>query len=140
MVLIVIVMSVIVFIYATGTFSGLLTSTKLAPENFSIIAAGAPSSGSFNASAIQPTGSNPNSFPGGLTSCTGTITSTSGNLLVPPGASCTINGATVQSVYVNYGASLTMNAANAQGIYDNRSSSIMTVSYTHLTLPTICSV
>ncbi len=125
MVLIVIVMSAIVFVFATGTFGGLLTSTKLYPENFSIIAAGAPSSGIFNASAIQPTGSNPNSFPGGLTSCTGTITGTSGNVLVPPGASCTINGATVQSVYVNYGASLTLNAANAQGVYDNRSSSII---------------
>src|SRR4029077_18808966 len=124
MVLIVIVMSVIVFVFATGTFGGLLTGTKLAPENFTIVAAGGPSSGGVNVSAVQPTGSNPNSFPGGLTNCTGTITSTSGNLLVPPGASCTIKGATVQSVYVNNGASLALNGANAQGIYDNRSSSI----------------
>ena len=130
MVLIVIVMSAIVFIFATSTFTGLLAGPKLYPENFTIIAAGSPSAGGFNASAVQPTGSNPNSFPGGLTSCTGTITSTSGNLLVPPGASCTIKGATVQSVYVNYGASLTMNGANAQGIYDNRSSAITIINNT----------
>jgi hypothetical protein len=124
MVIIVVIMSVIVFVFASSTFGPLLTGTTIHPENFNIVAAGAPSSGGFNASTIQPNGSNPNSFPGGLASCTGTITSTSGNLLVPPGASCTINGATVQSVYVNYGASLTMNGANAQGIYDNRSASI----------------
>lgn len=124
MVLIVIIMSVIVFVFYNGVFGALLSPSGPHPENFSIIAAGAPSSGGFNATAIQPTGSNPNSFPGGLTSCTGTITTTSGNILVPPGASCNIVGATVQSVYVNYGAYLTMNHANAQGVYDNRSNSI----------------
>lgn len=124
MVVIVLVMSVIVFAFYSGVLGALLVGPTLHPEDFTIIEAGAPSSGGFNASAVQPTGNNPNSFPSGLTSCTGTITSTSGNLLVPPGASCTIVGATVQSVYVNYGASLTINGANTQGIYDNRSASI----------------
>jgi hypothetical protein len=132
MVVIVVIMSVIVFVFYTGVFGALLGSTRLYPENFNIVAAGAPSSGGFNASAIQPTGNNPNSFPGGLTSCTGTITGTAGNLLVPPGASCTINGATVQSIYVNYGASLTMSGANAQGVYDNRSASITITSNTKI--------
>ncbi len=123
MLMIVVIMSVIVFAFYSGVFGALLTGVSLHPENFTVVNAGAPS-GVLNASSVQPTGSNPNSFPGGLTNCTGTITGTSGNLLVPAGASCTIIGATVQSVYVNYGASLTLNGANAQGIYDNRSASI----------------
>ena len=124
MVVIVLLMTVIVYAFYSGVFTALLFGATIHPENFTIVGSGAPGSAGFNASAIQPTGSNPNSFPAGLTSCTGTITSNSGNLLVPPGASCTIIGATVQSVYVNNGASLTMSGANAQGIYDNRSSSI----------------
>ena len=125
MVLIVIIMSAIVFVFYTGVFGALLSPSGPHPENFSIIGAGAPSSGGFNPSAIQPTGTNPNNFPGGLTSCTGTINGgTAGNLLVPPGASCTINGATVQSVYVNYGASLTISGGNVQAINDNYSASI----------------
>jgi hypothetical protein len=132
MVVIVVIMSVIVFVFYTGVFGALLSNARLHPEDFSIVAAGAPLSGGFNASAIQPTGSNPNSFPGGLTVCTGTITGTAGNLLVPPGASCTINGATVQSVYVNYGASLTINGGSAQGIYDNRSASITLTNNAHI--------
>jgi hypothetical protein len=123
MVLVVLIMSVTVFVFYSGVFGALLSGASIHPENFIAVAAGAPFSG-FNASAVQPTGPNPNSFPGGLTICTGTITSTSGNLLVPPRASCTIIGATVQSIYVNYGASLTVNGANGQGIYDNRSASI----------------
>ena len=122
MVLVVLTMSAIVFVFYSGVFGALLTGASIHPENFTAVAAGTPSG--FNASAVHPTGNNPNSFPGGLTLCSGTITSTSGNLLVPPGASCTIIGATVQSVYVNYGASLTVNGANAQGIYDNRSASV----------------
>ena len=124
MVTIVVVMAAIVFLFYSGVFGALLGTVRLHPENFEIVASGAPSAGGFNATMIQPTGGNPNSFPGGLTTCTGTITSTSGNLLVPPGASCNIVGATVQSVYVNYGATLTMSSANAQGIYDNRSANI----------------
>jgi hypothetical protein len=123
MVVIVLSMSAIIFVFYSGVFGALLTGVRLNPENFTAVAAGAPVAG-FNASAVQPTGSNPNSFPGGLTVCNGTVTGTSGNLLVPPGASCTINGATFQSVYVNYGASLTVNGGNGQGIYDNNSASI----------------
>ncbi len=130
MVLVVLIMSVIVFAFYSGVFSALLTGANMHPEAFRIIESGAPSG--FNVSAVQPTGPNPNSFPGGLTICTGTITSTSGNLLVPPGASCSINGATVQSVYVNYGASLTMNGANGQGVYDNRSASINIINNSQL--------
>ena len=132
MVLIVLIMSVIVFAFYGGVFTALLSGSTVHPENFTIVGSGAPGSGGINASSVQPTGSNPNSFPGGLTSCTGTITTSSGNLLVPPGASCTIIGATVQSVYVNYGASLTMSGANAQGIYDNRSSTINIVNNTKI--------
>lgn len=132
MVVIVLIMSVIVFAFYGGVFSALLSGTSVHPENFTIVGSGAPGSGGFNTTAVQPNGSNPNSFPGGLASCTGTITTTSGNLLVPPGASCTIIGATIQSVYVNYGASLTMSGANAQGIYDNRSSNINIVNNTKI--------
>ena len=132
MVLIVLLMSVIVFVFYSGVFTALLFGATIHPENFTIVGSGAPGSGGFNASAIQPVGSNPNSFPGGLTPCTGTVTTTSGNLYVPPGAACRIVNAIVQSVYVNYGASLTMSGANAQGIYDNRSSSITIANNTNI--------
>jgi hypothetical protein len=132
MVLIVLLMAVIVFVFYNGVFTALLFGATIHPENFTIIASGAPGSGGFNASAIQPVGSNPNSFPGGLTTCTGTITTTSGNLYVPPGASCKIVGAIVQSVYVNYGASLIMSNVNGQGIYDNRSASIIIANNTQI--------
>jgi hypothetical protein len=123
MVLIVIIMSVIVFAFYHGVFGALLTGRSLHPENFSIIAAGAPASGLFNASAVQPTpGGHPFSTSG--TSCTGTITPLNVNYYVPPLASCTINGGTFQSINVNYGASLTINGGNLQAIDDNYSASI----------------
>ncbi len=124
MVVIVTLMSVIVFVFYSGVFGALLTGVALHPEDFSIVAAGAPASGAFNASAVQPTpGGNPHFSTNG-TPCTGTISTTVGNLYVPPGASCTINGATVQSINVNYGASLTINGGNLQAINDNYSASI----------------
>ncbi len=132
MVLIVLLMSVMVFVFYSGVFTALLSGATIHPENFTIVGSGAPGSGGFNASAVQPVGSNPNSFPGGLTSCTGTIAITSGNLYVPPGASCKIVGAIVQSVYVDYGASLVMSGVNGQGIYDNRSASISIANNTQI--------
>jgi hypothetical protein len=125
MVVIVVVMSVIVFVFYTGVFGALLGSVGMHPENFQIVASGAPSSGGFNVSSVQPTpGGNPH-FGTSYPTCTGTISGTAGNLYVPPGASCTINGATVQSIYVNYGASLTINGGNIQAINDNYSQSIV---------------
>jgi hypothetical protein len=131
MVLIVIVMSVIVFIFATTTFSGLLTGPKLYPENFSIIAAGAPSSG-FNISAVTPTPGGPPHFSTGGTPCTGTITPLNVNYYVPPGASCTINGGTFQSINANYGSSLTIIGGNLQAINDNYSASITVTGNAHV--------
>lgn len=132
MVLIVIVMSVIVFIFATGTFGGLLTGPKLYPENFSLIAAGSPSAGSFNASAIHPTPGGPPHFSTSGTTCTGTITPVNVNYYVPPGASCTINGGTFQSINVNYGASLTLNGGNLQAVNDNNSANINIINNAHV--------
>jgi hypothetical protein len=131
MVLIVIIMSVIVFAFYHGVFGALLTGRSLHPENFSIIAAGAPSSG-FNVSAVQPTpGGNPH-FSASGTSCTGTITPLNVNYYVPPGASCTINGGTFQSINVNYGASLTINGGNLQAINDNYSAGITIINNAHV--------
>lgn len=124
MVLIVLLMSVITFVFYSGVFGALLGNANIHPENFEIVASGAPSSG-FNVSAVRPTPGGNSHFNTGYPTCTGTINGgTAGNLLVPPGASCTINGATVQSVYVNYGATLTINGGQLQAINDNYSASI----------------
>ncbi|HZY46170.1 MAG TPA: hypothetical protein VFE96_00075 [Candidatus Bathyarchaeia archaeon] len=132
MVLIVLLMSVIVFVFYSGVFGALLFGVSLHPENFEIVSAGSPSSGGFNASAVQPTPGG-NQFSTNYPTCTGTINGgTAGNLIVPPGASCTINGATVQSVYVNYGASLTLNRVTLQAIHDNYSASITVANNTLL--------
>ena len=93
-------------------------------ENFTVIAAGSPSSG-INASLVLPTPGGPPHFGTNYPTCTGTISGgTAGNLYVPPGASCTINGATVQSIYINYGATLVLNGGSYQAINDNYSASI----------------
>jgi hypothetical protein len=124
MVVIVLIMSVIVFAFYGGVFSALLSGATIHPENFTIVGSGAPGSGGFNASAVQPT-------PGGHslstngTPCTGTITPLNVNYYVPPGATCTINGGTYQSINVNYGASLTINGGSLQAVNDNYSASII---------------
>ena len=124
MVVIVVLMSVIVYAFYSGVFGVLLTGASLHPEEFTIVGAGAPTSG-FNVSAVKPTPGGNGQFKTGYPTCTGVINGgTAGNLLVPPGASCTINGATVQSVNVNYGASLTINGGSLQAINDNYSASI----------------
>jgi len=132
MVLIVLLMSVIVFVFYSGVFTALLFGATIHPENFTIVGSGAPGSGGFNASAVRPTpGGNPHFSTGG-TQCTGTITPLNVNYYVPPGASCTINGGTFQSVNVNYGASLTINGGNLQAINDNYSASITIVNNGHV--------
>lgn len=132
MVLIVTIMSIIVFAFYSGVFGALLTGVSLHPEDFSIVGAGTPVAGAFNTSAVQPTpGGNPHFSTSG-TPCTGTISTTAGNLYVPPGSSCTINGATVQSINVNFGATLVVNGANLQAINDNFSSSITISNNAHL--------
>jgi len=132
MVIIVVIMSVIVFVFASGTFGPLLRGTSIHPENFNIVAAGAPSSGGFNTSAVQPTPGGPPHFSTSGTTCTGTITPANVNYYVPPGASCTINGGTFQSINVNYGASLTLNGGNLQAVNDNRSASINIINNAHV--------
>jgi hypothetical protein len=123
MVVIVVMMSVIVFAFYSGVFGALLTGVGIHPEEFTIVAAGAPL-GLFNVSAVNPTpGGNPHFSTGG-TPCTGTITASNVNYYVPPGASCTINGGTFQSINVNHGASLTLNGGNLQAVNDNYSASI----------------
>lgn len=124
MVLIVLIMSVIVFAFYGGVFTALLSGSSIHPENFTIVGSGAPGSGGFNASAVQPTpGGNPHFSTGG-TACTGTISPLNVNYYVPPRASCTINGGTFQSISVNYGASLTINGGSLQAVNDNYSASI----------------
>ena len=54
------------------------------------------------------------------------------NHYAPPGASCTINGGTFQSINVNYGASLTINGGNLHAVNDNYSASIMITSNAHV--------
>ncbi len=128
MVLIVIVMSVIVFIFATGTVGGLLTGRKIAPENFSLIAAGAPFSGGFDPNSIHPNGSPPGVSTSG-TVCTSSspITTPVSGVYVPPGQSCTITASVSSGVVVNYGATLIVQGTSviiSGGIKDNSSSSI----------------
>ena len=128
MVLIVIVMSVIVFIFASSTFSGLLAGPRLYPENFSLIAAGVPSSGGFDPNSIHPNGSPPSVSTSG-TVCTSSspITSLVSGVYVPPGQSCTITASVSSGVVVNYGATLIVQGASvviSGGIKDNSSSSI----------------
>jgi len=132
MVLIVLIMSVIVFAFYSGVFTALLSGSSIHPENFTIVGSGAPGSGGFNASAVQPTpGGNPHFSTSG-TACTGTISPLNVNYYVPPGASCTINGGTFQSINVNYGASLTINGGNLQAVNDNYSASITIINNAHL--------
>ena len=128
MVLIVLLMSVIVFVFYSGVFSALLTGTSIHPEDFTIIEAGAPSAGAFNASAVQPTGSPPSISTSG-TVCTSSspITGSVSGVYVPPGQSCiiTANAVVSSGVSVNYGASLTVQGGSITGgIKDNSSSSI----------------
>ena len=126
MVLIVVIMSATVYLFYSGVFGALLVGVSIHPEEFTIVNSGAPGSGGFNVSAVQPTPGGAPNFGTNYPTCTGTINGgTAGNLYVPPGASCTINGATVQSVYVNFGASLTINGGNLQAIHDNFSSSVV---------------
>jgi len=132
MVLIVLIMAVIVFAFYSGFFTALLMGVGVHPEEFTIISSGAPASGGFNASAVQPTPGGPPHFSTGGTPCTGTITPLNVNYYVPPGASCTINGGTFQSINVNYGASLTINGGNLQAINDNYSASIIITNNAHV--------
>ena len=131
MVTIVVVMAAIVFLFYSGVFGALLGTVRLHPENFQIVASGAPSSG-FNVSAVHPTPGGPPHFSTSGTSCTGTITPVNVNYYVPPGASCTINGGTFQSININYGASLTLNGGNLQAVNDNYSASITITNNAHV--------
>lgn len=123
MVLIVMIMVATVYFFYSGVFGALLVGVTIHPEEFTIVNTGAPGSGGFNVSAVHPT-------PGGHslstngTPCTGTITASNVNYYVPPGASCTINGGTFQSINVNHGAYLTINGGSLQAINDNYSASI----------------
>lgn len=131
MVLIVLILSVVTFAFYSGVFGALLTGASVHPEDFNIVASGAPASG-FNISAVNPTpGGNPHFSTSG-TLCTGTITPANVNYYVPPGATCTINGGTFQSINVNHGASLTINGGNLQALNDNYSASINVINNAHL--------
>jgi hypothetical protein len=132
MVVIVLLMSVIVFAFYSGVFTALLSGSNIHPENFTIVGSGAPGSGGFNASAVQPTPGGPPHFSTSGTPCTGTITPVNVNYYVPPGASCTINGGTFQSINVNFGASLTLNGGNLQAVNDNYSASITITNNAHV--------
>ena len=132
MVLIVLIMSVTVYAFYSGVFGALLIGVNIHPENFTIVFSGAPGSGGFNASAVQPTPGGPPHFSTNGTPCTGTITPVNVNYYVPPGAACTINGGTFQSINVNYGASLTLNGGNLQAVNDNRSASISITNNAHV--------
>jgi len=123
MVLIVLVMSVTVFFFYSGVFGALLTGVTIHPEEFTIIASGAPS-GVVNITAVNPTSGGNGHFSTSGTQCTGTITASNVNYYVPPGATCTINGGTFQSINVNHGASLTINGGSLQAVNDNYSASI----------------
>ncbi len=128
MVLIVLLMSVIVFVFYSGVFTALLTGASLHPEDFGIIQAGAPSAGAFDPNSVQPTGSAPSVSTSG-TVCTSSspITGSVSGVYVPPGQSCTITATAMVSsgVEVNFGASLTVQGGSITGgIKDNSSSSI----------------
>jgi hypothetical protein len=128
MVLIVIVMSVIVFVFYNGVFGALLSPSGPHPENFSIIAAGAPSSGGFDPNSIQPVGSPPSVSTSG-TVCTSSspINTPVSGVYVPPGQTCTITASVSSGVVVNFGATLIVQGASviiSGGIKDNSSSSI----------------
>lgn len=132
MLLIVVIMSVTVFVFYSGVFGALLVGVTIHPEEFTIVNSGAPGSGGFNVSAVHPTpGGNPHFSTSG-TPCTGTITPLNVNYYVPPGATCTINGGTFQSINVNYGASLTINGGSLQAVNDNYSSSISIINNAHV--------
>jgi hypothetical protein len=131
MVLIVLLMSIIVFVFYSGVFTALLSGATIHPENFTIVGSGAPGSGGFNASAVQPTPGG-HAFSTNGTPCTGTITPLNVNYYVPPGATCTINGGTFQSINVNFGASLTINGGNLQAVNDNYSASIIITNNAYL--------
>lgn len=132
MVLIVLIMTVIVFAFYNGVFTALLSGPSVHPENFTIVGSGAPGSGGFNVSAVHPTPGGPPHFSTNGTPCTGTITPVNVNYYVPPGATCTINGGTFQSINVNYGASLTLNGGNLQAVNDNYSASITIINNAHV--------
>ena len=132
MVVIVLLMTVIVYAFYSGVFTALLFGATIHPENFTIVGSGAPGSGGFNASAVQPTPGGPPHFSTSGTPCTGTITASNVNYYVPPGATCTINGGTFQSINVNYGASLTINGGNLQAVNDNSSASITIINNAYL--------
>ena len=123
MVLIVVIMSVTVYAFYNGVFGALLTGVSLHPEDFTIVASGAPS-GVVNVTAVIPTPGGNGHFSASGTPCTGTITASNVNYYVPPGASCTINGGTFQSINVNHGAFLTINGGSLQAVNDNYSASI----------------
>jgi hypothetical protein len=128
MVLIVIIMSAIVFVYGSGLIGSLLSNTRLHPENFSLVAAGAPSSGGFDPNSIHPNGSPPSVSTSG-TVCTSSspITTPVSGVYVPPGQSCTITASVSSGVEVNFGATLIVQGASVTisgGIKDNSSSSI----------------
>jgi hypothetical protein len=131
MVVIVLLLSVIVFVFYSGVFGALLTGVSLHPEEFTIVGAGTPSSGGFNASAVVPTPGG-NGFSASGTPCTGTITASNVNYYVPPGATCTINGGTFQSINVNHGAYLTINGGSLQAVKDNYSASIIITNNAYL--------
>ena len=131
MVLIVLLMSVIVFVFYSGVFTALLFGASIHPEDFTIVGSGAPLSGGFNTSAVQPTPGG-NGFSASGTLCTGTITASNVNYYVPPGATCTINGGTFQSINVNHGAYLTINGGSLQAVKDNYSASIIITNNAYL--------
>ncbi len=131
MVLIVLLMAVIVFVFYSGVFTALLFGATIHPENFTIVGSGAPGSGGLNASAVQPTPGG-NGFSASGTPCTGTITASNVNYYVPPGATCTINGGTFQSINVNHGAYLTINGGSLQAVRDNYSASIIITNNAYL--------
>ncbi len=131
MVLIVILMSVIVFVFYSGVFGALLGNSRLHPENFTLIAAGSPASGGFDPNSIQPNGPPPSVSTSG-TVCTSSspINTPVSGVYVPPGQSCTITASVSSGVVVNYGATLIVQGASiiiSGGIKDNSSSSITIV-------------
>jgi hypothetical protein len=130
MVIIVVIMSVIVFVFASSTFGPLLRGTTIHPENFNIVAAGAPSSGGFDPNSIQPVGSPPSVSTSG-TVCTSSspINTPVSGVYVPPGQTCTITASVSSGVVVNFGATLIVQGASviiSGGIKDN-SSALITI-------------
>jgi hypothetical protein len=126
MVVIVVVMSVIVFVFYTGVFGALLGTVGMHPENFQIVTSGAPSSGGFDPNSIHPVGSAPGiSTSGTICTSSSPITTPVSGVYVPPGQSCTITASVSSGVVVNYGATLIVQGASISGgIKDNSSSSI----------------